>query len=680
MSKISIIEGEEKFSFVKNVEPNFLYNRFDILYNNDFELLRCISKNKTFFIPLHFENDICFLGVYLSFIGQNLFNDVIKYVFKNFKNINFIRVRQALYDYKGLNAIEHFTLNLPNTTDEYWRQFSSKRKYNYRRAKRQLEEKYKITYEKFHNDEITEDLIDIFLKIKNLDFKSNYRVTKETFQEKYHVTDMFLMKADEEIISMALFATTGETCYFENVTYNPKFKDFSVGMQCIFYGIENLIHQGVKTVYCGGGAYVYKEILKAEKTDTFNGVIKRENKTNMLQNIFSIKNEYRNNVKRKVIKVLGLKISFKKKIIDENPDTLNIKFAIGGGFGDFLIAANYIYHFAKYIEKEKNKNIRIDVFAKKCQFGLLKSTLTENTFVDNLFEFEEKNNIKYDVCANLSINCSFIYNDFEKIKKLNSNLWNVIEGQDKFNKNNIFDKTGHLNFYQIALANNKNRLQMADVADILKIGKNFDYPTPYPKNENEILEKFGLKDKIFITFNHGTDKDTLFESTKLWPIEKFSQLTKLLKKAFCDIVFVQIGAKKDISKDIDNIDINLVGKTTLDEVKVLIKNSLLHFDCEGGFAHLRNALRTKHPAIVIFGPTNPNLYGYETNINIKSNACPIRCEWVVQNWQQNCVRKDNSCVCINSIDVDTVFCAAKEYINAFAEQMLISPGGGKIPK
>ncbi len=94
----------------------------------------------------------------------------------------------------------------------------------------------------------------------------------------------------------------------------------------------------------------------------------------------------------------------------------------------------------------------------------------------------------------------------------------------------------------------------------------------------------------------------------------------------------------------------------------MIKNSFLHIDCEGGFAHLRNALKAKYPAIVLFGPTDPKIYAYRTNINIYNNSCPICCEWDTLAWQKTCINRNNPNICMKSIAVEDVFKTIKKYI------------------
>jgi mannosyltransferase OCH1-like enzyme/ADP-heptose:LPS heptosyltransferase len=455
------------------------------------------------------------------------------------------------------------------------------------------------------------------------------------------------------------------------------------------------------TAHWYNGSWVKPEILKFLENKHKKSMKYRLK--NLLSSIFSIKNEYKNGIKRKVLRFFGIKLKlpkvrkrygynnaefetakmpclyrkslklfgfeFSKKTrfkVNTDPNTLKIAFHLYGGFGDILINSNFVYCFSKFINKMNNPNFVIDIFGKTNVKTPLKACLKENTFVDKIFIIEEdfNNNRKYDLIISFTSHLIFHYCNLNKIKRLCPQLFNFIQEYKTFKENTQFFATYHSNHYHIALANEKNRLQLADINGAIGVKKEFEYPVPYPDNENEILEKFGLKNKVFITLNRGIDKNASFkESTKMWSYKNYKKLVELLKNQHKDILLVQLGASLNRCRIITGIDINLVGKTSLEDIKVLIKNSFLHVDCEGGFAHLRNALKAKHPAIVIFGPTNPELYGYSSNINLyKKDVCPICCDWVIEKWQSLCLRGFDEAPCTNSITPTEVFEIIDNYI------------------
>ncbi len=477
--------------------------------------------------------------------------------------------------------------------------------------------------------------------------------------------------------------------YFDN-NYMPLDKKYSIIPKCLELNFDNnevetLLNDAVVLHFTGGELSKpwnnknqksaqdwWKYVKYTEFKKDINKIYNNYNKGRFIKSVFSIKN-IRNKLKK--IKQICIcddkfKIRFKnKKIITNNNQKfsdLRIAFIVSGGFGDFLINANFIYCFKNFVMKNTNSNVFVDVYARHHQKKSFEAAFNENTFIDKMFILEDNPIPKdsYDLIITLHSHLNFNYYNLEKIQMYCSELHNFIKVCEKFKENTDFFATYHANHYHIALANNQNRLQLADVDKTIGVKKEFEYPVPYPNNENAILEKFNLENKTFITFNRGIDKNsTNIESTKMWAFENYQELVSKIKSNYKDIVLVQIGASPERCKIIDGVDINLVGKTTLEDIKVLIKNSFLHIDCEGGLAHLRNALHAKHPAIVIFGPTNPDLYGYSSNINLyKKDACPIYCDWIVQNWQKKCLRGFKNPPCTNSITVDEVFEVVKNYV------------------
>lgn len=391
--------------------------------------------------------------------------------------------------------------------------------------------------------------------------------------------------------------------------------------------------------------------------------------SSLLKNIFSVQNEYRDGIKRKVIRLLGIKCSFKvsapaiktDSLRDDN--VLKISFFVSGGFGDYLINANYIYNFCKYIGKDKNINIKIDIISPEHQKHSHRAVFKNDfNLIDNCYI--EKSNSSYDVTFSLHSLLEVNYFNEEKVARLCPKILDLIKDVQKYNDYYKFFAFYHTNAYHIAIANGKNRLQLADINGKLGIEKSFTFPVLYPANENEILSKFNLSNKIFITLNRGVDKNSLHpESTKIWALNKYQELVKKLKEKYPDIMFVQLGASKDKCRFIEGVDIDLRGKTNLEDIKVLVKNSILHIDCEGGFAHLRAALKAPNPAIVIFGPTSPDFYGYDSNINVYArNACPICCDWIIEKWQQKCLRNQTEPPCIEAVSVSEVFGLADKYL------------------
>jgi hypothetical protein len=182
------------------------------------------------------------------------------------------------------------------------------------------------------------------------------------------------------------------------------------------------------------------------------------------------------------------------------------------------------------------------------------------------------------------------------------------------------------------------------------------------QSDAEALTRFGLGQQLYITVHNGFDAEfrihkgeVLQGSTKVYP--HFDKLVGHLKKRYPEIKIVQLGV--ETSNPILNVDIDLLSKTSMSETAMIIKNSLLHIDNEGGLVHLATALDTK--CCVLFGPTAFDYYAYENNFNVRPNFCG-GCWWTTTDWMQHCPRGLGRPECLHSIQPEEVVDLVSKYI------------------
>ena len=104
-------------------------------------------------------------------------------------------------------------------------------------------------------------------------------------------------------------------------------------------------------------------------------------------------------------------------------------------------------------------------------------------------------------------------------------------------------------------------------------------------------------------------------ATKEWPQEKWYSLIKSLQYR---VNFVCLGGPKEATQykplldslaaeGIDQIMLNMLGKTTLQEVGALIESCDVVVTADTGALHI--ALALNKPVVALFGPTDPKLWG-----------------------------------------------------------------------
>lgn len=337
-------------------------------------------------------------------------------------------------------------------------------------------------------------------------------------------------------------------------------------------------------------------------------------------------------------------------------DEVNVGFLLAGGIGDFVIVANYIY---KFREKYGYDRIRIDVFAHNSFLGA-QSVFQPGNVIDNLYpeEGNERTFCDYDLFVQITRYPNIKRRRLNRLAELKPELLDYVFMCEKFRAENdrFFSKAGITDGQSamLEILKGRKRIQQPDIYGMLGITEQFEFPLEIYENETTYLQKLGLLDRPFITLNRGVDTRYSGNSTKLWPLPYYNILIRKIKAKYPDLVLVQLGASRERCPDMDGVDMNLVGRTSLEEVKVLLKHSLLHIDGEGGMVHLRHALRGG-ASVVMFGPTSADFYGYSENVNMVGNGCFSWCEWTVHNWQDKCVRNKEKAPCMCSILPEVVY-------------------------
>lgn len=157
--------------------------------------------------------------------------------------------------------------------------------------------------------------------------------------------------------------------------------------------------------------------------------------------------------------------------------------------------------------------------------------------------------------------------------------------------------------------------------------------------------RFGLDGRAYVTVHNGFDAE--FEtdyayakrSTKVYP--HFDALLALLRRRRPDLFVVQLGTKTSVP--IEGVDLQLINRTTLDDLAAILAGSSLHIDNESGLVHLAACLGRR--ACVMFGPTPAAYFGYDGNINIAPRTCG-GCWWATRDWMTNCPRGFAQPVCL----------------------------------
>jgi hypothetical protein len=338
---------------------------------------------------------------------------------------------------------------------------------------------------------------------------------------------------------------------------------------------------------------------------------------------------------------------FKKETVKKsNNQKYKVAFLLSGGVGDIICSMPYISKFYSnfYLDND------IDIFVHETR-EIIEGLFLHKKDYKKLDIFNSFSPESYDLVI-LLIRFPKVLR-FKKSHDIELNAY--IDYLKKVYKDNpIMFESGTqgdaiANAYSLLEGN--VRSSQADLGQKLKV-KSSDFTIDVVDDVTEVLSKFSLLNKQYITIQRGVGEADLTKekSTRLWEKSKYDETCKLLKSQYPDIKIVQLGVSENYA--IKNIDLDLRGKTSFEELKVLLKFSKLHISTEGGMVHLRHFLKGGK-SVVLFGPTSKEFYGYPENINLSASLC-ANCEWVSNQWREKCIKTGSYAECMRLLTPEKI--------------------------
>lgn len=339
----------------------------------------------------------------------------------------------------------------------------------------------------------------------------------------------------------------------------------------------------------------------------------------------------RKKIKENLIQLYSLLLINNYNSIDnKNNKELRIAIVLQGGLEDVLISNAWI----KEMYNRMNLDMRLDLFI-SADHSFLFYKMPYKFRIFNKEDFYSTSSY-YDLKIELYHFVNIISISLYRIRSKNKNLYNLLTSINKYNYK-----------YRKFCYNQPQCIgELADL--ILKQGKNrwtqlnmdglFDFNCTYGNvqlNESfySIMDKLDLRNKRYITIHADSDlnENSNLHQIKQWSCKNYEELCELIKNRYPDLTIVQIGA--DNSLHIINTD-NCFNNLSMNEIMIVLKNSLLHIDSDSDLVHIRRQLSGK--SIVLFGPTPVNYFKYDENININSPFYCTNCMWMMDDWEYNC--------------------------------------------
>ena len=271
-----------------------------------------------------------------------------------------------------------------------------------------------------------------------------------------------------------------------------------------------------------------------------------------------------NNTSKSSIGISKAIIPTDEKIFNLKNNELNIAFKLGGGLGDYLIAANFIVLFREYIGYDK---IRIDVFGKEDWVSaIFKDSRSINNYYTGGLLLD--GNKDYDFIISLTREPIILSAKKNKIYEYSSAAFELMQIYEKegCRKKEAYSNRPSLDGQLLALSiiEKYKRCSQPDIMHKLGMNEQFSYTLPINLSEEQYLNEIGLGTKNFITIHRGVHEHDSKESVKQWPTAYYNILVEKIKKSFPEITIVQLGFSKERCPLFDNIDVDLNGTSQSD--------------------------------------------------------------------------------------------------------------------
>ncbi len=336
----------------------------------------------------------------------------------------------------------------------------------------------------------------------------------------------------------------------------------------------------------------------------------------------------------------------KRKI--NNTHKLYWAFLLDGSLGDYIVLLKIVE-----VINEACPNNEVDIFVPKNKLVFAKTVFWGYKGIHGYYpnRFHERYAKYYDFAIKTTHYSEVKYIAHNRVKKISSLLY---EKLIYLKKSESYFSCGvekdYYNFMMRCKFWGLTRYDAIGNGGILPTGNSFVKIFLDDKYKYDFYK--WNSGKKYITTNYGIDMVRI----KLWPKEYLEQLLAMIKFHRPDIEIVQLGGSN--APKLNNVDKYLFGKS-FEFAKYVLKNSMLHIDCEGGLVHLASQLGTK--CVVVAGPTPIWYYGYKRNINIVATKCKD-CAGVVPYWYERCMKGYEHPICMYSIKPQYVFDRIKKEI------------------
>ena len=183
----------------------------------------------------------------------------------------------------------------------------------------------------------------------------------------------------------------------------------------------------------------------------------------------------------------------------------------------------------------------------------------------------------------------------------------------------------------------------------------------WPKIKSMNFDNYFGSEFEYITIHDGIDpsKESRGISTKQLDADTWNRIISEIKYHYPLIKIVQLGT--DRSQRLTNVDLDLRGLTTLDDVSNILYNSKLHIDGDSGIARFARVLGV--PLVTFFLSTSPDYYGLPGAEVVGPKFCGSCSWWSNETWNFDCLLGMSTPICRKTFPWEEIVRRADKYLS-----------------
>lgn len=270
-------------------EDNLIYNRFDLIYGNDYVKMEMEDQEYIYHISVHMDQKKAVLNIWGKNLPKHVFEQTIDQVFNKYINIRHIEISQGTNDYQGcLYSHNDIRIVMPEIKEELLQRIKPKSRSTLKRKVHMLEKQCGPLSIETYGLDIPQEYVNLYFQWKRESHGTDYGMSPQKYLQEYHVTDAMLMKAGERPIGIIFYCMVEDTAYLENLSFDSELAEYSPGYITYVLSLEELIAKKCRLLFLGGGDYEYKRRFGAEERIVYSGSIYRKEVFDEVNQFFDI--------------------------------------------------------------------------------------------------------------------------------------------------------------------------------------------------------------------------------------------------------------------------------------------------------------------------------------------------------------------------------------------------------